>query len=75
MSIRKRLKGPEVDWDKLDFLATDPRKISKEKMDDLKKIIQLVSPESQEYLKKYLDSPTAAFTDDVDGFDALEEEE
>jgi hypothetical protein len=75
MNIKKRIKGPDVDWTKLDFVSKGSRPLSTEKMQDLKKMLPLVSQEAREVLSQLLISDSAEFLDDVDGFDAFEDDD
>ena len=74
MDMRKRLKGGDVDWKHLEIGTKEMRAISEAKMRDLIKMLPLVSPESREYLEKFVDLPTNDFLDDIDGFDDIDEE-
>lgn len=75
MEIRKKLKGPSVDWKSIEFETKDPRAITVAKKNDLAKMIPLLSEEAQNFYVKLLELPVTELPDDVDLFDNFEDVE
>lgn len=74
MNIKKRLKGPEVDWSSIEFGSKERRGITVEKMKDLMKQIPLLhSEEAREFIFSMIDLPNRDTIDDVDSVDDFEE--
>lgn len=74
MDIRKKLKGPDIDWASVEYETKDPRPITLAKKNDLIKMMPLLSKDAQNFYVKLLDLPVNEILDDVDMLDSLEDE-
>lgn len=74
LNIKKKLKGPNVDWGKFNWVTKNKRPISSAKRDDIVKMLPLISPASRQYYIELLELPVQNIADDVDLFEEIEEE-